>query len=63
MIKAGIIKFISNYLAFAKNFDISKIAIVIIYINHFLFFKPNLIEINIIKFFLANKYNIKDLSS
>ncbi len=54
MIKAGLIKFMSDYSTFAKNFGINKVVIVIGYVDNFLFFKLNLIEINIVKFFLTN---------
>lgn len=54
MIKAGLKKFISDYLTFAKNLDINKVIIIIIYIDNFLFFKPDFTKINIIKSFLAD---------
>ncbi len=54
MIKVGLKKLMSNYLAFAKNLGPSKVVIFIIYIDNFLFFGLNLIEINIVKSFLAN---------
>ena len=53
----------SDYSAFAKNLGISNVVIVIVYIDDFLFFEPNLTEINIIKSFLADQYKMKDLGS
>lgn len=52
-----------NYLLFAKNSNTNKIFIVIVYINNYLFFRPNFIKINIIKSFLIEKYKIKNLGS
>lgn len=54
MIRTGLKWLISDNLAFAKNLGISKVVIVIIYIDDFLFFVPDFTEINIIKSFLAN---------
>lgn len=62
MIKAYLKRFILDYLVFIKNHDINKVIIIIVYINNIFFFEPNIMEINIIKSFLANKYKIKDLS-
>lgn len=53
----------SDYLIFAKNLSIIKVAIIIIYIDDFFFFRPNIMEINIVKLFLTDQYKIKDLSS
>lgn len=53
----------SDYSAFAKNLSTNKIVIVIVYVDNFLFFGPELTEINIIKSFLANQYKMKDLGS
>ncbi len=47
MIKAGLKKLISDYLAFTKNLQINKVVIVIVYINNFLFFTPDLIELKL----------------
>ena len=63
MIKADLIRLMSDYSAFAKNLGTSKVVIVIIYVNNFLFFGPNLTKINIIKSFWANQYKIKNLGS
>lgn len=63
MIKTGLKGFILNYSAFTKNLDISKIVIVIIYIENILFFRSDFIKINIAKSFLADQYKIKDLGS
>lgn len=62
MTKASLTRLMSDYLAFAKNFGISKVVIVIIYIDNFLFFRPDLTEINLIKSFLSDQYKIKNLS-
>lgn len=60
MIKAGLKRLISNYLIFSINFDINKVVIIIIYIDNFLFFKLDFIKINILIFFLADQYKMKD---
>ena len=54
MIKAGLNRLISDYSASTKNLGTSKVVIVIVYIDNFLFFGPNLTKINIIKSFLAD---------
>lgn len=51
------------YLAFAKNRGTSKVVIVIVYINNFLSFEPDIIETKLLNFFLAAQYKMKDLSS
>ncbi len=51
------------YLAFAKNQDTSKVVIVIVYINSFLSFEPDIIEIKLFKFFFSDQYKMKDLNS
>ncbi len=53
----------SDYSAFAKNLGTSKVVIVIVYIDNFLFFRLDLTEIKIVKSFLANQYKMKDLGS
>lgn len=63
MIKADLNRLMSDYSTFTKNLGTRKIVIKIIYINHFLIFKLDLTEINILKFFLANQYKIKDVNS
>ncbi len=63
MIKAGLKRPLSDYLAFAKNLGTSKFVIVIVYIDDFLLFGPDLTKINIVKYFLANQYKMKDLGS
>ena len=63
MIKAGLKRLISDYSAFAKNLGTSKVVIVIVYVDDFLFFGTDLTEINIIKSFLADQYKMKDLGS
>ena len=63
MIRAGLKRLMSNFSAFANNLGTSKVVIVIVYIDNFLFFRPDLTEINIVKSFLANQYKMKDLSS
>lgn len=63
MINAGLSKFISDYSAFVKNISTSKLVIVIIYVNNFLFFGLDITGINIIKSFLADRYKMKDLGS
>lgn len=52
-----------DYLAFLKNLGTSKIVIIIVYIDNFLFFGPEFIEINIMKFFFVDQYKMKDLDS
>ena len=54
MIKAGLKRLISDYSAFTKNLSTSKVIIVIIYINDFLYLGPDLAEINIVIYFLAD---------
>lgn len=54
MIKADLKKLISDYLAFVKNLGISKVVIIIIYIDNFFFFEQEFTEINIVKSFLTN---------
>lgn len=44
----------SNYSDFAKNLGTSKVVIIIVYVDDFLFFGPDFMEINIVKSFLAN---------
>ena len=63
IIKAGLKRIILDYAAFAKNLATSKVVILIDYVDNFLFFGPDFIEINIVKSFLANQYKIKDLRS
>lgn len=63
MIKVGLKRLMSDYLAFVKNLGTSKIVIIIVYINNFLFFRLDLVEINIVKSFLADQYKIKNLNS
>ena len=61
MINAGLKKLMSDYSAFAKNLGTNKVVIVIIYIDDFLFFGPDLTKINFVKSFLANQYKMKNL--
>lgn len=63
MIKADLKRFMWDYLAFFKNLGTSKVVIVFVYFDNFLFFRPNLTEINIIKSFLVDQYRMKDLNS
>ena len=63
MIKAYLKRLISDYLAFAKSLGINKIVIIIFYMDNFLFFGSNLIEINFVKSFSTNQYKMKDLNS
>lgn len=63
MIKADLKRLMSDYFAFAKNLDTSKVVILIIYKDNFLFLRPDLMEMNIIKLFLADQYKIEDLGS
>lgn len=51
-----------DYSTFTNNLSISKIIIIIIYIDNFLYLELDIIEMNIIKSFLDNHYKIKDLS-
>lgn len=53
----------SDYSPFAKNLGSSKVVIIIVYVNDFLFFKADFIKINIVKFFLTDQYKMKDLGS
>lgn len=63
MIKTGLKKFMSDYSAFSKNLGTSKVVIVIVQMDNYLFFGPNLMEINILKSFLVDQYKMKDLGS
>ena len=63
MIKAGLKKLISDYSVFAKNLGTNKVVIVIVYVDDFLFFGPDITEIHIVKSFLADQYKMKDLGS
>lgn len=63
MIKADLKKLILDYSAFAKNLDINKVVIVIVYVDNFLFFESDLIKTNIVKSFLADQYKMKNLRS
>ncbi len=63
MITASLKRLMSDYSAFAKNLGTSKVVIVIVYIDDFLFFRLDLMEINILKSFLADQYKMKDLGS
>lgn len=44
MINAGLKRLMSDYSAFAKHVGTSKVVIVIVYVNNFLFFGPDLTE-------------------
>ena len=61
MIGAGLKRLVSDYFAFAKNLGTSKLVIVIVYVYDFLFFGPDISEINTVKKYLADRYKIKDL--
>ena len=61
MTKAGQKRLVSDYLAFAKKFGTSKVVIVIVYVDDFLFFGLDFTEINLVKSFLSNQYKMKDL--
>lgn len=61
MTKLGLKRFVSDYSALAKNLGTSKVVIIIVYVNNFLFFGPNFTEINLVKSFLLNQYKMKDL--
>ena len=61
MIRAGLKRLVSDYSAFAKNLGTSKVVIVIVYVDEFLFFEPDIQEINTVKKYLADRYNMKDL--
>lgn len=63
MIKANLKKLILDYLTFAKNPGTSKVVIIIVYIDGFLFFEPDLTKIMITKLFLADYYKRKNLGS
>ena len=54
MIKADLKRLMLDYSTFAKNLTISKVVIIIVYVDDFLFFGLDLTKINIIKSFLAN---------
>ena len=56
-------RLILDYSAFAKNLETSKVVIVIIYVDDFLFFGPDIQEINMMKKYLADRYKMKDLGS
>ena len=61
MTRAGLKRLQSDYSAFAKNLGTSKAVIIIVYIDNFLFFGPDITEINVLKSFLADQYKMKDL--
>ena len=61
IIKTGLKRLMSDYLAFVKNLGTSKVVIIVVYIENFPFFGPDPTEINIVKFFLAKQYKMKDL--
>ena len=61
MTKAGPKRLVSDYLALVKNYGTSKVVIIIVYVDDFLFFKPNLTKINLVKLFLSNQYKMKNL--
>ena len=54
MIKVESKRLISDYSAFAKNLGTSKVVIVIVNIDNFLNFGSDLVEISIVKSFLAD---------
>lgn len=51
---ADLKKFISDYSAFARYLGTGNIVIVLVNVNDFLFFRPKLTEIYIMKSFLTN---------
>ncbi len=63
MTRAGLQRFLCNYSAFAKNFSNEKVVIVIVYLNNFLLFGPNLNKINKMEKMFADCYKIKNLGS
>lgn len=63
MIMASLKRFRLDYLAFAKNLSTSKIVIMIVYIDYFLFFMLHFTQLNMVKSFLTNQYKIKNLGS
>ncbi len=61
MILAGLKRLISDYSTFAKNLGTSKVVIVIVCVDDFLFFGPDIQEINTVKKYLVDQYKMKDL--
>lgn len=62
MIKASLNRSMLNYSAFTKYLGISKVVIIIVYIDNFLFFRTELTKINILKSFVTDQYKMKNLS-
>ena len=61
IIRAGLKRLESDYSAFAKNLRTSRAVIVIVDVNNFLLYGPDITEINALKSFLAEQYKMKDL--
>ncbi len=61
IIRAGLKRLISDNSVFAKNLGTRKVVIIIVCVDHFLFFGPDIQEINTVKKYLADRYKMKDL--
>ncbi len=49
MIHVDLNKLVSDYSVFVKNLETSKLVIVIVYVDDFLFFGPDIQKINTVK--------------
>ena len=61
LLGAGLTRLMSDYSVFIRNAGTTKVVIVIVYVDDFLVFGPNMSEIDNIKWWLATHYKIKDL--
>ena len=63
MTLSGLKRLLSDHFALGKNLETDQVGIIIVYIDDFLFFGPNIVEINSIKRFLSETYKMQDLGS
>ena len=61
LLKASLTRLMSDYSVFIYNAGTTKVVIVIVYVDNFLVFGPNMSEIENVKWWLAIHYKIKDL--
>lgn len=61
LFRAGLTRLMSDYSVFIRNAGTTRVVIVIVYVDDFLVFGPNMSDIDIIKWWLATHYKIKDL--
>ena len=61
LFRAGLTRLMSDYSVFNRNAGIPRVVIVIIYVDDFLAFGPNMSEIKNLKRWLAANYKMKDL--